>query len=181
MELVSAHRDGLSELDSVDVSRGSKEGEHQQKATHGEDIKDEQSGEAQLVQEEEREKGRVEFAVYLNYLTTAYRGLLVPFILLAQILFQGLQIASNYWMACATPPAKDAEVAMDAEVAIELDCSDRRVYGFGLGELSLCPPQGPSGRHGRVEERDFPLQQDARLHFPGSHDLLRLHSQRPDP
>ena len=131
MELVSAHRDGLSELDSVDVSRGSKEGEHQQKATHGEDIKDEQGGEAQLVQEEEREKGRVEFAVYLNYLTTAYRGLLVPFILLAQILFQGLQIASNYWMACATPPAKDAPSPISSTVLIVV------YVGLALGS-SIC-------------------------------------------
>ena len=131
MELVGAHRDGLSAIDSANVSRGRKEGEHQQKATHGDDIKDDQGGEAQLVQEEEREKGRVEFSVYWNYLTTAYRGLLVPFILLAQILFQGLQIASNYWMAWATPPAKDAPSPISSTVLIVV------YVGLALGS-SLC-------------------------------------------
>ncbi|PNX98887.1 ABC transporter C family member 3-like protein, partial [Trifolium pratense] len=38
-----------------------------------------------------------------KYITTAYGGALVPFVLLAQILFQALQIGSNYWMAWATP------------------------------------------------------------------------------
>lgn len=36
----------------------------------------------QLVQEEEREKGRVGFKVYWKYIITAYVGTLVPFILL---------------------------------------------------------------------------------------------------
>ena len=61
------------------------------------------------MQEEEREKGRVGFWVYWNYLILAYRGALVPFVLLAQILFQILQIASNYWMAWAAPVSKDVE------------------------------------------------------------------------
>ncbi|XP_047164975.1 ABC transporter C family member 3-like [Vigna umbellata] len=63
----------------------------------------------QLVQEEEREKGRVGFNVYWKYITTAYGGALVPFILLAQILTVGFQIASNYWMTVATPVSGTAE------------------------------------------------------------------------
>ncbi|XP_042486083.1 ABC transporter C family member 3-like [Macadamia integrifolia] len=65
--------------------------------------------ERQLVQEEEREKGRVGLSVYWKYITMAYKGALVPLILLGQILFQLLQIASNYWMAWATPVSKDVK------------------------------------------------------------------------
>ncbi|KAF7017979.1 hypothetical protein CFC21_031330 [Triticum aestivum] len=61
----------------------------------------------QLVQEEEREKGRVGFTVYWRYITMADKGAFVPIILLAQILFQSLQIGSNLWMAWAAPRSKD--------------------------------------------------------------------------
>nr|BAD21727.1 putative MRP-like ABC transporter [Oryza sativa Japonica Group] len=61
----------------------------------------------QLVQEEEREKGRVGISVYWKYITMVYGGALVPLILLAQIIFQVLQIGSNFWMACAAPISKD--------------------------------------------------------------------------
>uniref|UniRef100_A0A5B7A298 ABC-type xenobiotic transporter n=1 Tax=Davidia involucrata TaxID=16924 RepID=A0A5B7A298_DAVIN len=57
----------------------------------------------QLVQEEERERGRVSMKVYLSYMAAAYKGLLIPLIILAQTLFQVLQIASNWWMAWANP------------------------------------------------------------------------------
>ncbi|EEF29343.1 multidrug resistance-associated protein 2, 6 (mrp2, 6), abc-transoprter, putative [Ricinus communis] len=61
----------------------------------------------QLIQGEEREKGRVGFPVYWQYVTTAFGEALVPIILLAAVLFQILQICSNYWMAWATPESKD--------------------------------------------------------------------------
>ncbi|KAH9785135.1 ABC transporter C family member 13 [Citrus sinensis] len=57
----------------------------------------------QLVQEEERVRGRVSMKVYLSYMAAAYRGLLIPLIILAQVLFQFLQIAGNWWMAWANP------------------------------------------------------------------------------
>ncbi|KAG5567356.1 hypothetical protein RHGRI_002796 [Rhododendron griersonianum] len=57
----------------------------------------------QLVQEEERERGKVSMKVYLSYMAAAYKGLLIPPIILAQTLFQVLQIASNWWMAWANP------------------------------------------------------------------------------
>ncbi|KAL6978746.1 Multidrug resistance-associated protein 5 [Sarracenia purpurea var. burkii] len=59
----------------------------------------------QLVQEEERERGRVSMKVYFSYMAAAYKGLLIPLIILAQTLFQMLQIASNWWMAWANPQA----------------------------------------------------------------------------
>ncbi|XP_042484429.1 putative ABC transporter C family member 15 isoform X1 [Macadamia integrifolia] len=62
-----------------------------------------------LVQDEEREKGSIGKEVYWSYLTTVKGGALVPIILLAQSLFQVLQIASNYWMAWASPPTTEAK------------------------------------------------------------------------
>ena len=53
-------------------------------------------------QEEERESGRVKWHVYRTFLTSAYKGALVPIILVCQVLFQGLQMGSNYWIAWAT-------------------------------------------------------------------------------
>ncbi|XP_021848338.1 ABC transporter C family member 5 [Spinacia oleracea] len=57
----------------------------------------------QLVQEEERERGKVSMKVYLSYMAAAYGGALIPLIILAQTLFQVLQIASSWWMAWANP------------------------------------------------------------------------------
>lgn len=53
-------------------------------------------------QEEETETGRVKWSVYSTFVTAAYKGALVPVILLCQVLFQGLQMGSNYWIAWAT-------------------------------------------------------------------------------
>ncbi|KAK3013142.1 hypothetical protein RJ639_008565, partial [Escallonia herrerae] len=52
--------------------------------------------------QEETETGRVSWHVYSTFVTSAYKGALVPLILLCQILFQGLQMASNYWIAWGT-------------------------------------------------------------------------------
>ncbi|KAL5564697.1 hypothetical protein UlMin_027861 [Ulmus minor] len=119
MKLVGAHKEALSTLNAVetgpvketsisekDVKSSSTSGVVKKEETRGsQDGKSNEivGEEGQLVQEEEREKGRVGFSVYWKYITTAYGGALVPFILLAQILFQLLQIGSNYWMAWASP------------------------------------------------------------------------------
>ncbi|XP_061355474.1 putative ABC transporter C family member 15 [Gastrolobium bilobum] len=52
--------------------------------------------------EEEAETGRVKWSVYSTFVTSAYRGALVPVILLCQILFQVMQMGSNYWISWAT-------------------------------------------------------------------------------
>ncbi|KAL2344923.1 hypothetical protein Fmac_006208 [Flemingia macrophylla] len=65
--------------------------------------KSKRSRKKQLVQEEERIRGRVSMKVYLSYMAAAYKGLLIPLIIIAQTLFQFLQIASNWWMAWANP------------------------------------------------------------------------------
>ncbi|CAK9166892.1 unnamed protein product [Ilex paraguariensis] len=120
MELVVAHKEALLALNSVETSSGSekfniseerngiggaKKVLKDDKSGVGQNGKADDAGGAkgQLVQEEEREKGRVGFSVYWKYITTAYGGALVPFILLAQFFFQLFQIGSNYWMAWATP------------------------------------------------------------------------------
>ncbi|EPS64027.1 multidrug resistance-associated protein, partial [Genlisea aurea] len=108
MKLVGAHEEALSSLDSIEVdvkktSHGG--GDKQESEKNGGEEEEEEAG--QLVQEEERERGRVGISIYWKYITTAYGGFLAPFALLAQILFQGFQIGSNFWMAWATPVSKD--------------------------------------------------------------------------
>jgi ABC-type multidrug transport system fused ATPase/permease subunit len=118
MELVGSHKDALSTLDILDCRSGnfdsaSHPGGNASTLFIAEDKKDDNNDEervvqnGQLVQEEEREKGRVGFIIYWKYITMAYNGALVPFILLAQIIFQVLQIGSNLWMAWAAPISKD--------------------------------------------------------------------------
>ncbi|XP_044482645.1 ABC transporter C family member 3-like [Mangifera indica] len=126
MELVGAHKQALSALDSIEdgpvsekistskescsaSSNGGVAKNEKHQDVQNDKANDVAEAKGQLVQEEEREKGRVGFSVYWKYITTAYGGALVPFILLAQILFQILQIGSNYWMAWATPVSEDAK------------------------------------------------------------------------
>ncbi|MBA0843808.1 hypothetical protein Goarm_000967 [Gossypium armourianum] len=120
MELVGAHKKALSALDTVEagsVSEKRVSGDGASGSANGEMLKegnengkvDDDGPKGQLVQEEEREKGRVGFSVYWKYITTAYGGALIPFILLAQILFQVFQIGSNYWMAWASPVSADVK------------------------------------------------------------------------
>ncbi|KAK2440991.1 ABC transporter C family member [Trifolium repens] len=126
MELVGAHRAALSSVKSLERRNTFKES-----SITGEDTGllsdfeleleveniDDQKGKlddtvelkGQLVEDEEREKGRIGFKVFWKYITTAYGGALVPLIFLSQILTVVLQIASNYWMALATPVTATAE------------------------------------------------------------------------
>ncbi|XP_021899667.1 putative ABC transporter C family member 15 [Carica papaya] len=52
--------------------------------------------------EEKTETGRVKWSVYSTFITSAYKGAFVPIVLLCQVLFQALQMGSNYWIAWAT-------------------------------------------------------------------------------
>ncbi|KAJ4886480.1 ABC transporter C family member 3 [Raphanus sativus] len=127
MELIGAHQEALAVVGSLDansvseksalgeedngVGRDVIDSEGKQESQDLKNDKSDSSGEPnrQLVQEEEREKGSVSLDVYWKYITLAYGGALVPFILLAQVMFQLLQIGSNYWMAWGTPVSKDVE------------------------------------------------------------------------
>lgn len=55
-----------------------------------------------LIEEEERSTGSVGLAVYWLYLTTAYGGALALLILIIQIIWQGLLLAGDYWVAYET-------------------------------------------------------------------------------
>ncbi|EXC22157.1 ABC transporter C family member 3 [Morus notabilis] len=128
MELVGAHKEALSTLNSVDSGSAEKtcidENNEKSASTSGVLKKEESKTEGaagqkgQLVQEEEREKGRVGFRVYWKYITTAYGGALVPLIVLAQILFQVFQIGSNYWMAWASPVSEGEAPAVSGTTLI---------------------------------------------------------------
>jgi ABC-type bacteriocin/lantibiotic exporter with double-glycine peptidase domain len=113
MELVSAHKDALSALGSISFTEltapGSNQKSENKKIQNDKLPEDTNSNQpkGQLVTEEEREKGKVGFWIYWKYITLAYKGALVPLVLLAQICFQILQIASNYWMAWAAPVSED--------------------------------------------------------------------------
>ncbi|XP_058074502.1 ABC transporter C family member 3-like isoform X2 [Magnolia sinica] len=137
MELVGAHEQALSALDSMETDPDSQAsnivedgscgtGSHKDSPHKDKWKREDQNGKkdeiieqkGQLVQDEEREKGQVGLLVYWKYITMAYRGALVPLILLAQILFQGLQIGSNYWMAWAAPISKDTSAPVEGSVLI---------------------------------------------------------------
>ncbi|KAJ3688028.1 hypothetical protein LUZ61_017192 [Rhynchospora tenuis] len=110
MQLVSAHKDALSNISLGNQDDTSSHNVNMNKTKETSELSDENSAgpKGQLVTEEEREKGKVGFQVYWKYLTTAYKGTLALVVLLAYILFQVLQIVSNYWMAWAAPVSKDA-------------------------------------------------------------------------
>ncbi|CAN1230685.1 ABC transporter C family member 3 [Linum grandiflorum] len=120
MELVCAHKAGLSAISKASESENETVSKGNGDATMSNGIEpnlqngkgDETDGgktQGQLVQEEEREKGRVGFTVYWQYIVTAYGGALAPLTVLAHVMFQVFQIGSNYWMAWATPVSEDEE------------------------------------------------------------------------
>lgn len=84
-----------------------------------------------LTQDEEREKGSIGRDVYWAYLTTVKGGALVPIIILAQSTFQVLQVASNYWMAWASPSTTESEAAVGLQLML-------LVYVFLSVGSSLC-------------------------------------------
>ncbi|KAI0500665.1 hypothetical protein KFK09_018881 [Dendrobium nobile] len=78
-----------------------------EKQESAQDISQDVAERGRLTQDEEREKGSIGKEVYWSYLTAVRRGALIPVVITAQSLFQILQVASNYWMAWASPPTTD--------------------------------------------------------------------------
>ncbi|VFQ68687.1 unnamed protein product [Cuscuta campestris] len=116
IELVGAHEEALSTKDSSEERALTVRNEGDSELILEDTIQNEETADGhegnidstarptgQLVQEEEIMKGSVGFSVYWTYITMAYGGSLVPFICMAHILFQALQVGSNYWMTWATP------------------------------------------------------------------------------
>ncbi|XP_042487785.1 ABC transporter C family member 3-like, partial [Macadamia integrifolia] len=125
MELVNPHKKALAKLNSIEHEAAldnlvNGERDDGNMLCNEKTIKDDEEvepksykteklvgPEAQLVQEEKREKGGVSLLFYWKYVTTSYKGAFVPLILLAQIIFQLLQIASSYWMVLVTPVSEN--------------------------------------------------------------------------
>ncbi|KAI3956943.1 hypothetical protein MKX01_000977 [Papaver californicum] len=125
MDLVGAHKKALlghrkstpetGALSSDIISNFDDETCTVEDSMHEEVLHDNQ---AQLVQEEDRQKGRVSVKVYWKYITAAYKGALLPVIVLAQVMYQILQILSDYWMASHTPVSKDVSSPIEASTLI---------------------------------------------------------------
>ncbi|CAN6926270.1 unnamed protein product [Brassica oleracea] len=114
MELVGAHTDALATVDTHEQGCASSESTTNKEDKEAPKLEKDSGNKprgGQLVQQEEREKGKVGFTVYKKYmaLPLAYGGAVIPIILLVQILFQVLDIGSNYWMTWVTPVSKDVE------------------------------------------------------------------------
>ncbi|KAF8399890.1 hypothetical protein HHK36_015760 [Tetracentron sinense] len=103
---MSAHGQSLSQVAPPQECSFLNCGPHQTNQTEvTEEKSDHPIGNDKLAEgthEEETESGRVKWRVYSTFMTSAYKGTLVPVILLCQIFFQGLQMGSNYWIAWAT-------------------------------------------------------------------------------
>ena len=182
MELVGAHKEALSTLNSVESgsvektsidemdgnSAGTSEVMKIEEKRVGQDGKadDAAGSKGQLVQEEEREKGKVGFWVYWKYITTAYGGALVPLIILAQILFELLQIGSNYWMAWASPVSEDAEPAAGGTTLITVYVA--LPIGSSFCVLLIAVLFVTAGY--KIASSTF--QQNVSLHFQRSHVVL---------
>ncbi|KAJ4754875.1 ABC subfamily C transporter [Rhynchospora pubera] len=119
MELICAHKNSLSALDSISVNKVDAFSLNQEtEIAESAEETNTTIPQGQLVQEEERERGKVGVLVYWKYITTAYKGALVPLVLLAQIFIQVLEIASNYWMTWAAPVSEDMAPPVSSMVLI---------------------------------------------------------------
>ncbi|CAL9178065.1 unnamed protein product [Musa hybrid cultivar] len=136
MELVGSHMDALAahnmikhtSNNSSDIIQGGPSASKSSAPVPQQaELKDTENGPSdevrlrgQLVQEEERETGKVGFQIYWRYITMAYKGALVPLILFSQILFQVLEICSNYWMALESPLSDDLEPPVSGSMLISV-------------------------------------------------------------
>ncbi|KAL5210026.1 hypothetical protein ABZP36_005649 [Zizania latifolia] len=107
-------------VSNIDNLKNKISGNEKPSSTHGikEKKKPEERKKKRSVQEEERERGRVSLNVYLSYMGEAYKGTLIPLIILAQTMFQVLQIASNWWMAWANPQTEGDAPKTDSVVLL---------------------------------------------------------------
>uniref|UniRef100_A0A804MB82 ABC transporter C family member 9 n=1 Tax=Zea mays TaxID=4577 RepID=A0A804MB82_MAIZE len=94
--------DSEDEFDTENETDDQLQGITKQESAH--DVSQDISDKGRLTQEEEREKGGIGKKVYWTYLRAVHGGALVPVTIAAQSFFQIFQVASNYWMAWASPP-----------------------------------------------------------------------------
>lgn len=130
MELVVAHSSTLLAHNLIEHTSDASEGGSSTKSSASisrkKELPDKENDESKEVmqkghgQDEEREVGKVGFWVYWRYITMAYKGALVPPILLAQILFHGFGIASNYWMAFESPRSDESQPPVSGSTLISV-------------------------------------------------------------
>lgn len=101
VEQMAAHKETLKRINPCKDDIGSDQVKVEEK-TLPETTKKDHLKLLEKTNEEEAETGRVKWKVYSTFVTSAYRGALVPVILLCQVFFQALQMGSNYWIAWAT-------------------------------------------------------------------------------
>ncbi|KAM0070426.1 putative ABC-type xenobiotic transporter [Helianthus debilis subsp. tardiflorus] len=109
LELGGAHKQALLEIDSVGHNVGTVKKNIQDETITGQNGNLVEEKKRQLVEEEERERGKVSSSAYWKYLTTAYGGALTLLVLLAEIMFESSQIGSNYWLAWASSTSESDE------------------------------------------------------------------------
>ncbi|MFS7928499.1 putative ABC-type xenobiotic transporter [Helianthus anomalus] len=109
LELVGAHKQALLEIDFVGHNLGTVKKNIQDETITGQNGNLVEEKKRQLVEEEERERGKVSSSAYWKYLTTAYGGALTLLVLLAEIMFESSQIGSNYWLAWASSTSESNE------------------------------------------------------------------------
>jgi len=93
--------DSEDEFDTENETDDQLQGITKQESAH--DVSQDISDKGRITQEE-REKGGIGKKVYWAYLRAVHGGALVPVTIAAQSFFQIFQVASNYWMAWASPP-----------------------------------------------------------------------------
>ncbi|CAL9163031.1 unnamed protein product [Musa hybrid cultivar] len=106
VQQIAAHNQSLSQVSPSKEHSSSITTRHRMKKENHAEVKlFDQSKVSELSErscEEEREFGRVKWHVYHTFVTSAYKGAFIPVLLFCQVLFQGLQMGSNYWVAWAT-------------------------------------------------------------------------------
>ncbi|KAK4256615.1 hypothetical protein QN277_006318 [Acacia crassicarpa] len=105
--LVAAHESSMELVDRTDASgpstKPSKEGENKGKMKSQEEDKSESGkGTSKLIEDEERETGRVNFQVYIQYCTEAYGWWGVALVLLMSLVWIVAMMSSDYWLAFET-------------------------------------------------------------------------------
>ncbi|XP_031112582.1 ABC transporter C family member 14-like [Ipomoea triloba] len=125
--LVAAHESSL-ELVDVETTSGSKDSPRMEKTKQrsfkqGDENEDgalQQSeggtGGSKLIKEEERETGTVGFHVYKLYCTEAFGWWGVAAVVLLSLLWQGTQMASDYWLAYETSEERSFNPSLFLEV-----------------------------------------------------------------
>eukprot|EP01018_Ginkgo_biloba_P003571 Gb_36600 [translate_table: standard] len=72
------------------------------------DAPEPKKGTAKLIEEEQRETGHVSWKVYWLYVTKAYGWSIVLILFLVQVIWQAVQVGSDYWLAYETSDANRA-------------------------------------------------------------------------